>query len=551
MSSLHRILAPLLLLGPAATAAQDGMDAALQSVRAEAIRAHMAFLADDLLEGRETGTRGHQLAANYVATQLDLLGLNPAGDDGGFLQWMPLRRTQQIEAACRFTLVGESEAQELVFAQHYLMTGDALREVSEVAAPLVYVGYGVTAPDLGYDDYANVDVTGKVVVLLRGAPPTFPHNQRAYYATSRVKQSLAAERGAVGMLQFLTPEDAAKRPWEKSVVNSKIASMRTLDGDGNPTGVQPELRIDAFLSRQGAEALFAGASSSLEEVFAAAAAGETHALDLPYSGQLKRTSRHQRVRSCNVAGLLEGSDPLLRDEVVVYTAHLDHLGVGATVEGDSIYNGAVDNASGTAVLLEIARAFASMPQAPRRSLLFLAVTGEEKGLLGSEHFTQLPTLPLENIVANINLDMFLMLHPMRDLIAFGEEHSTLTRAVARAAERLGFEVTPDPMPEEVIFVRSDQYSFVRKGIPALFLVAGGKGHEPGKVHYSTWVRDIYHTQKDDLSQDVDYGAGVTFTQANVLIGYEIANEEERPRWNDGDFFGDLFGRTNAAADRSR
>ncbi|UCE01609.1 MAG: M28 family peptidase [Candidatus Latescibacterota bacterium] len=550
MSSLHRILVPLLLLGPAATAAQDGLDAALQSVRAEAIRAHMAFLADDLLEGRETGTRGYQLAANYVATQLDLLGLKAAGDDGGFLQWMPLRRAQQIETECRFTLVGETEAQELVYAQHYLMTADALRETSDVAAPLVYVGYGVSAPDLGYDDYANVDATGKVVVLLRGAPPTFPHNQRAYHATSRVKQRLAAERGAVGMLQFLTPEDAAKRPWEKSVVNSKIASMRALDGDGNPTAVQPELRIHAFLSRQGAEALFAGASSSLQEVFAAAASGETHSLDLPYSGQLKRASRHQRVRSCNVAGLLQGSDPLLRDEVVVYTAHLDHLGVGATVEGDSIYNGAFDNASGTAVLLEIARAFASMPQAPRRSLLFLAVTGEEKGLLGSEYFMEFPTVPRENIVANINLDMFLMLHPMRDLIAFGEEHSTLTRAVARAADRLGFEVTPDPMPEEVIFVRSDQYSFVRRGIPALFLVAGGKGHEPGKVHFSTWIRDIYHTQKDDLGQDVDYGAGVTFTQANVLIGYEIANEEGRPRWNDGDFFGDLFGRTNAA-DASR
>jgi Zn-dependent M28 family amino/carboxypeptidase len=268
--------------------------------------------------------------------------------------------------------------------------------------------------------------------------------------------------------------------------------------------------------------------------------------DLPRRARFSRSSRHGVARSCNVAGLLQGSDPALRHETVVFTAHLDHLGVGEAVDDDAIYNGAFDNASGTSVMIEVARAFRSLPRPPRRSILFLAVTGEEKGLLGSEFFTEQPTVPLDDIVANVNLDMFLMLHPLRDIIAFGEEHSTLTQAVAQAAKRLGFEVTPDPMPSEVIFVRSDQYEFVKKGIPAIFLVAGFKGHQPGKVSGETWMRDIYHTQKDDMNQYMDLESGATFARANLMIGWEIANAEERPRWNAGDFFGDLFGRDTGA-----
>jgi Zn-dependent M28 family amino/carboxypeptidase len=243
--------------------------------------------------------------------------------------------------------------------------------------------------------------------------------------------------------------------------------------------------------------------------------------------------------------VLRGSDPSVRDEVLVYTAHLDHLGVGEPLNGDRIYNGAYDNASGCAVLIEVARAFAGLPRSPRRSIMFMAVTGEEKGLQGSEYFTEYPTIPMENIIGNINLDMFLMLHPLNDLIAFGAEHSDLSGNVEDAARKLGIKTTPDPMPEEVIFVRSDQYNFVKKGVPAVFLVGGedvGGVLPPGSVDDETWIRDYYHTQIDDMSQYIDFGAGVKFSQANLLIGYDVANQENRPKWNDGDFFGEKFGK---------
>lgn len=535
----------LALLAPRVTA--DDVEAALASIGPDAIHAHMSFLADDLLEGRGAGTRGYLLAAKYVAAQYEQLGLRPAGDDDTYLQWMQLRETRQKSAGCELTLIGaEAPGRGLGYAVDYLMSGDALREHTEGEADVVYVGYGVSAPDVDYDDYAGVDVRGKIVVMLRGAPPTFPHNERAYYASSTNKRKTAVRQGAIGMLTFFTPEDAAKRPWEKLVINSKISKMRTLGADGQPLGVSPEIVVDALLSESGVQALFAGAAHDTDAVFAAATAGTPLSFELPHRLRFARTSQHGNVRSCNVAGLLEGSDPALKHETVVFTAHLDHLGIGQAVDGDSIYNGAFDNASGTAVMIEVARALRGLQQPPRRSILFLAVTGEEKGLLGSEFFAANPTVPLDGIVANVNLDMFLMLHPLRDIVAFGEEHTTLTEPIARAAQRLGFDVTPDPMPSEVIFIRSDQYEFVKKGIPAVFLVAGFKGHEPGRVAGMTWIREIYHTQRDDMNQYIELEAGVTFARANFLIGLEVANQDERPRWNKGDFFGELFARDTAA-----
>jgi hypothetical protein len=517
----------------------------MSSIRSEAIQAHMSFLADDLLEGRETGSRGYLVAANYVASQLQLLGLEPAGGDGTFFQWVDVRKTELVEEGCEITLVTGGGERELTYAEHYLMWGDPNHEFTEVDAPLVYVGHGVSAPEVGYDDFAGIDVRGKIIVRLRGAPPTFPHNERAYFSSSRVKNKAASDRGAVGILQFLTPKDAARRPWKKSVLNSKIASMRWLDPDGKPHGVFPEIKISAYLSPEGVEAVFDGASSSLEEVLAAADGGKPHSFDLSKSARATRRSRHSEARSPNVMAVLRGSDPSVRDEVLVYTAHLDHLGVGEPLNGDRIYNGAYDNASGCAVLIEVARAFAGLPRSPRRSIMFMAVTGEEKGLQGSEYFTEYPTIPMENIIGNINLDMFLMLHPLNDLIAFGAEHSDLSGNVEDAARKLGIKTTPDPMPEEVIFVRSDQYNFVKKGVPAVFLVGGedvGGVLPPGSVDDETWIRDYYHTQIDDMSQYIDFGAGVKFSQANLLIGYDVANQENRPKWNDGDFFGEKFGK---------
>ncbi len=517
-----------------------GLPEGLDAVRPEAIEAHMAYLAHDLLEGRETGTRGYELAARYVATQFQVLGLEPAGEEG-YLQWIDFRRTDQVEEGCRAELHGDGRHEALVYARDYLMSGDPMREQAELEAPLVFVGYGVSAPEAGYDDYAGIDVSGKIVVVLRGAPPTFDHNQRAYYSSKLVKNETAVAHGAVGMFSFRKPREAAKRPWERSVINSKISSMRWMNNAGEVHGVFPELRMGLVLSPEGVERLFTASPVPLEEAMEAMESGEPRSFEFGWTGSFTMESRHAEVRSPNVAGLLRGSDPTLRHEVVVFSGHLDHLGVGEPVDGDRIYNGAYDNASGIAVLLEAARVLTGMEERPRRSILFLAVAGEEKGLLGSEYFCTHPTVPMKDVVGNVNLDMFLMLGPLEDVIAFGAEHSSFQGIVERAASRVGVATSPDPMPEEVIFVRSDQFSFVRKGVPAVFLVAGGRGAVPsGGVDATGWMRDVYHTQRDDMTQHFDWEAARRFTQINLLIGLDVANADERPRWNAGDFFGDRF-----------
>jgi peptidase M28-like protein len=521
---------------------------AMKRIAPQAIQAHMTFLADDLLEGRGTGTRGYDVAAKYVAAQFAALGLAPAGDSSGYFQSIPFRRADLVESAASGMLIGPGGKRKLVPGEDVLFSKDPVHESTSLEAPLVYVGYGVTAPEFGYDDYANIDVSGKIIVFLRGAPPRFPHNELAYYADTDVKLKNAVERGAVGYLSLRTPRSASKMSWAKIVLNSHIPSMYWVAPDGRIAGTFPEIQVSGFLSEQGAGKVFAGAPHTLDEVFAAADSSRPLAFDLPWRGRFQRKTEHTLVRSSNVAGLLPGSDPKLKKEVVVFTAHLDHLGIGEPLEGDRIYNGAYDNASGVAVLLEVARAYVSLARAPRRSILFLAVTAEEKGLLGSEYFTEYPTVPLDKVVADVNLDEFLMLHPFLDVIAFGAEHSSLAEPVKRAAYQLGVRVTADPEPEEVIFIRSDQYSFVKKGVPSVFLVGGddaGDGGDSGRLLDDAWERDVYHSQRDDMSQRFDFGAGAKFARLNFLVGLEVANDREPPRWNRGDFFGDRFGRSRS------
>ena len=409
----------------------------------------------------------------------------------------------------------------------------------------VFAGFGVTAPDREYDDYRGVDAKGKVVVLLTGGPPSFPPAERAHYATPRMKRENAVSRGAVGILVIRTRDQTF--PWDRLVRQSRAGDMRWLDRNGAPADVSPALRGVATLSDSAAAYLFEGAPQSLSEVLTAAEAGKPPAFDLPVRASLRTVSVHDRLVSPNVAGLLHGSDSLLRDEVVVYTAHLDHLGVGEPVQGDSIYNGALDNASGSAAMLEVARAFTSLARPPRRSVLFLAVTGEEEGLLGSDYFTEHPTVPMERIVANVNLDGLAILYPFREMVAFGADHSTLDSTVARVARGLGVTLAPDPFPQEVFFVRSDQYSFVRRGVPSLFPFMGMRSDSgvDAPARFKEWLATRYHTPQDDLDQPMDLESGARNAQLEFLVGLEIANSDKRPAWKKGDFFERTFGRKRA------
>jgi hypothetical protein len=527
------------------------VEQALATVRPQAIAAHMRFLADDLLEGRRVATRGHDIAAKYVAVQFEALGLQPAGTGGGYFQVVPLRRLTKDESACSVAISRAGRTTNLTYGTDFL--AGFRGENQEVTAPVAFVGFGVTAPELGYDDYAGIDVHGKIVALLAGAPATFPHDQRAYYSSPWNRFKSAAAHGAVGVLAIFPPEMEKMFPWELATRQDRISTLTWVDESGRPHRALPEIRGIGALSRKGAEQLFEGAPKSLEEVFKTAENGKPQSFDLPVQASLRTAGRFESTESPNVAAVLVGSDPRLRDEYVVLSAHLDHLGIGEPIAGDAIYNGAYDNASGIAIMLEVANAFTHLPSPPKRSILFLATTGEEAGLQGSDFFANHPTVPIDRIVADVNLDMFLMLHPLRDVIAFGAEHSSLLRTVEEATGRLGIAITPDPFPEQVMFIRSDHYSFVQQGVPAISLSGGFQTSDPavdGQAQWAKWTQERYHHPSDDMNQEMDFQAGARFAQLNFLITYSLAEDDHPPVWNPGDFFGDTFRRNPPAPARS-
>jgi Zn-dependent M28 family amino/carboxypeptidase len=511
---------------------------------AEHVKAHMGFLASDLLEGREAGSRGFDIAAEYVASQFRQLGLTPAGDRGSYFQRVPLYAYRAADEGT-FILRAAGRATPLVFGEDYLPSRDPLATETRAAAPMVFVGYGVVAPAHGRDDYAGLDVRGKIVVALDGAPRAFQTEERAYYSSSRNKRVEAAKRGAVGFVQVTTPMDEKLRPFANSVKRWKSWSMTWRDPLDQPFVVAPSTPTLANVSLKGAAKLFAGAPVSLDKVWAAAEAkaGNPPRFPLPASLEAAFRTEGRTVESRNVAGLIEGSDPTLKAQTVVLSAHLDHTGLVEGGTGDVINNGALDNAAGVATTLEVARTFVQSGQRPKRSVLFLAVTGEEKGLLGAEYFARNPTVPLEDIVADVDLDMPLLTYDFTDVVAFGADRSGIGAAVKRAAGRMGVALSPDPMPDEGLFTRSDHYRFVEVGVPAVFLMTGFQNG--GEQQFKDFLAKRYHRPGDDLSQPIDYLAGAKFARLNYEITRELTDTPARPTWNAGDFFGEKYGKVAA------
>jgi Zn-dependent M28 family amino/carboxypeptidase len=516
---------------------------AIAAITPEAIEHHIRVLAHDSLEGRAPGTDGYAGGARYAEEALRELGLQPAGDNGTYRQAVPLRQSTVVEPQSSLAIRGAGGAVTMEYDVDYYLGADPLREVVEVdEAPVVFVGFGVSAPGLGYDDYADIDVAGKVVLFLNGAPAAFPSNERAYYSSGATKGAEALSRGAIGTMTFWAPGDVRLR-WDVNANRAKRGSFAWLDDAGMPNRGSEENRVSASLNHSAVAALFANASISLDDAIAASAAGTPQAFGLATTVSVRTTTEHRDVSSWNVIAKLEGSDPDLRDEHVTYVAHVDHFGIGVGVDGDSIYNGAHDNASGTSIVLEIARAFSALPTPPRRSVLFLIVTAEEWGLLGSDYFVQNPTVPQSSLVTNFSLDMPFLFHPLLDIVPYGAEHSSMGRVVGAAAGHLGIGIGPDPIPEQVLFIRSDHFSFIRQGIPALFIKSGfetGDERDGGAIN-TAFRQERYHTPFDETDQGFDFSAGVSHAAVNFLTGYIVAQEDERPTWNDGDFFGGLFG----------
>jgi hypothetical protein len=526
-------------------AGQNAADSALAVIRPEAIRADMRFLADDMLEGRQTGTRGHEIAARFMASEFEAMGLEPAGENGSYYQDVPLRATRPDTAHTTLTLVQGGKEQALTFRRDFIAYGDPGRADTSVEAPVVYVGFGVTAPEQGYDDYAGVDAKGKIVALLSGAPPQFESTVRAYYSARETKAPNAVAHGAVGAIVLDSPALEQLYPFTDRVNDLALPDMSWLDAQGHPNDYFPELVAGVVFNMEASSRVLASSGKSPEEIYAAAKAGKPLSFALPVTTKIRLASRLEDIHSRNVVARLSGSDPTLRDQYVVYTAHLDHLGIGEPVNGDQIYNGALDNASGSACLLEIARAYSQMKQRPRRSILFVSVAGEEEGLLGSEYFAHHPTVPHDSLVADINMDGAALLWPIEDVVVRGAEHSTLAADVNEAAARLNLGVAADPHPEQVLFIRSDQFSFVRQGIPSVFPAAGPKSSDPNikpdEIRMN-WFRTTYHKPNDDMSQPFNFESGAKFARFNFLLGYAVAQQNDRPAWNRGDFFGERYGR---------
>ncbi len=519
--------------------------AALQSVHGNEIRKHMEVLAADDMQGREAGTEPYLAAAEYVAAQFNAAGLEPLGDDGTYLQHVRFMETRLVPELASFTLTRGATTVSLQLRDDFVRRGSFGEPEETVEAPLCFAGFGITAPEYAHDDFEGIDVRDKILVVFTGAPPSFDTDQRAFYSSSDGKRERALERGALGIVLVRTPVDQKRWPWSRTVSGVGSASLRWVDAQGAPRDGFPQLVGDASLSESGARKLFELAGRDLDALFEHHMSGATGSFDLSVTARLQRRSKQRTVTSPNVIARLRGSDPALRDEHIIYTAHLDHLGIRPDPSGDTIHNGAYDNAVGVSAVIVIGKALSAMSPAPRRSILFVALTAEEKGLRGSNYLAHNPPVPIENVVANLNIDMPFLGYPIADVEPIGVEHSTLHDAVTRAAAHLGLAVTPDPRPELVRFIRSDQFSFVKRGIPGLNLKPGVTTTDPnidGAAMRAEFLSEHYHRASDDLTLPFSHEGAETFVRTALALGLIVASDDDPPRWKENDFFGERFGR---------
>ncbi len=529
---MYRSLGALTLLAASSVAIAQTATDPLPPAQA-AMKAHVLFLGSDAMKGREAGSPEFDIAAQYVAAQFYAAGLKPGGDAGGYLQRVPLVTYKAADQGDFVLTPTAGSAQPLAFGTDYVPAANPGKAETSISAPVVFVGYGIDAAQYGQADYAGVDVRGKIVAYFGGAPARLGGEERAFFGSGGAKARAAAAHGAVGTITLENPAKA--QPFTRLAESYARPRMTwaNLDGTGNADPI-PSL---GTLSVVGAAKLFGRAWAKVAKD-AAAANPKFTSQALPATLTAVTRTGFTPAASSNVIGLIPGSDSVLAKQVVVLSAHLDHIGVTAPVNGDAINNGALDNAIGIASLIEEARRFAASGQPPRRTIMFLAVTGEEKGLVGSDYFTHHPTVPIADIAADVNLDMPILTYKFEDMIVFGAERSSLGPVVRDAIATLGVTLSPDPAPEEGIFVRSDHFRFVQQGIPSVFLWPGPKG--PGRAASVAFMTRCYHRPCDDLNQPILWDQGIRFVDANYRIARQIADGPTRPVWNKGDYFGTLY-----------
>ena len=491
---------------------------------------HVETLAGPQFEGRLTGTAGYDRAADYAAGRFRAYGLSPAGTEG-YLQ--PMTFVEQTVSAeeSGAALVADGRAAALRVGPD-LLFGSRVAQPPTIEAPLVFIGYGLHLPEAGYDDFAGQDLKGKIVVYVNGGPADISAELKAHSRGSETWRAAQAA-GAAGLISIANPK-SMDVPWDRQMRNAGQPGM--YPDDPALTEVRGAMLSAAFNPAE-AEKLFARSGHGFAEVLALADAGKPIAgFDLRQSLRAEVRARTRRVTSANVVAKLPGSDPKLAAEHVVVTAHLDHLGPNTAGEGPAYYPGVLDNAAGVASVLEIARDLAAAKTRPKRSVLFVLVTGEEKGLLGSKYFAGRPSVPAASVVADLNMDMALPLWRFDSVLMYGVDESSLGDTARRVAQADGLEVVSDPYPDRNSFIRSDQYSFIRAGVPALAFKFGFKPDTPQAQIEKDWRAARYHALADDLAQPVEKAEAVRFNAFLGKLIVAVADEPQRPRWKDASFF---------------
>jgi Zn-dependent M28 family amino/carboxypeptidase len=491
--------------------------------------AHVLFLADDSMKGRDTGSPEHRKAAEYVAAEFKKAGLKPGGVKG-YLQPISFRSRRIVEDKSSLSLVRKDGAVEPVVLGEDATFSMRIEPAPSVEAPIVFAGYALQVPEAGHDDLAGLDLKGAIVLHLTGGPSNIPGPLLAHYQS--VRWEYLQKAGALGVLSIQNPK-GQDVPWDRSKLARFMPSLAISDPALDETrGQQAAVTINPAR----AEKFFTGSGRSFQDLLALSSAGKAlPRFPIPASARIKVTIDAKAVESDNVIGILPGTDPRLRNEHVVLSAHLDHVGVGEQTGGDRIYNGAMDNASGIATLIETAAA-AAAKGGFKRSVIFAAVTAEEKGLLGSRYFANRPTVPAASIVANLNTDMFLPLFPLKSLVVQGLEESDLAGDLRQSARPFGIDVLSDPEPERNAFTRSDQYSFIKTGVPALSLKVGFRRDTPEHELVRKWRTERYHAPSDDLTQPVDRQAAEDFGKVYIAVVEAVSNRPTRPAWNKDSFF---------------
>jgi Zn-dependent M28 family amino/carboxypeptidase len=494
--------------------------------------AHVKVLADDDMEGRETGSEGLCKAEAYAADQLAKAGLQPAGTTG-FYQVIKFVQRQIDEKNSSAALVRDGKAEPLTLGEDAYFGTRVEGSEGEVTAPLVFAGNGLKVPEKNYDDLAGLDLHGKIVVYLAGSPSEIPGALAAHFGSLAERWKTLRAAGVIGIIVIPNPA-SMDIPWSRMSLNRAHPSMDLADPEFNEIA---GLKISLTFNPPNAEKLFVGSGHTFAEI---AALGKDRKV-LPHfplvvSLKARATIKQTQLESANLVAKLPGTDPVLKNEYVVLSAHIDHLGIGEPVNGDRIYNGAMDDGSGTALVLDMAENLKAHPEKLRRSILFVLVTAEEKGLLGSKYFVAHPAMETKSMVADINIDMFLPILPPKVLRTQGLDESDLGDWAAAIEKSLDVRPIPDLEPQRNLFVRSDQYNFIRYGIPAIKLDYAAEPGTPEAKVFKDWLTQRYHAPSDDINQPVDLRAAAVYEEIIRQLMIQVANADARPAWKPDSFF---------------